>query len=361
MAEDHYATLGVSRDSSPQEIKRAYRRLAHQYHPDKANGDEEKFKQVNTAYQVLSDEKKRAQYDRFGQTFDGSSPGFDPFGAGGGGINFEDLGNFGVGDIFEQFFGGGKPSRSRQRRGQDASVDVSISFAASARGESHRLSHRIHQTCAHCHGNGAEPGTPINECTACHGQGTVSATQQTMLGAITRRAVCQACKGEGKMAETNCRQCGGTGRELKSRTLSVTIPAGIADGQTIRLSGKGEAAEHGNTTGDLYVTVHVEPHRELRRDGNNVLSEITVPFSDAALGTTATVETLSGPQELTIPAGTQPGSEVTLPRLGFPELNSPSSRGDHIVTVQVEIPRRLSRRQKQLLTEFKSSKRGLFR
>jgi molecular chaperone DnaJ len=360
MAKDYYAVLGVEQGASREEIKRAYRRLAHQYHPDKAGGDEEKFKEVNAAYQVLSDDKKRAQYDQFGQTFEGGAGGFNPFGAQGG-INFEDLGN--VGDIFEQFFGGRARADSaggRSRGGRDVGIDASISFAESAQGVTHTVSHRLYQTCSRCHGNGAEPGTPIKECSTCRGRGTVTASQQTLLGTFTTSRPCPDCRGEGKQAETKCTQCRGAGRELTDRTLEVTIPAGIADGQAIRIAGKGEAGEHGGLPGDLYVTVHVAPHPRLTRDGNNVRSEAAIPFTDAALGTKIKVATLDGDQELAIPAGTQPGTELTLANLGFPAINT-SRRGDHIVTVAVEIPKRLSRRQKQLLNDFKTAKkRGIF-
>ena len=356
MAKDYYAILGVDRASTVQDIKRAYRRLAHKYHPDKTGGDEEKFKEVSAAYQVLSDEKKRAQYDRFGQTFEEGPSGFNPFGAAGS-VNFEDLGN--VGDIFEQFFGG-RPRADRRRAGRDVGIDVTIPFADSAQDTTRTLSHRLQQTCSRCHGNGAQPGTPIKECSTCRGRGTITAAQRTVLGTFTTSRPCPTCGGEGKQAETKCSQCKGFGREMKDRTLEIEIPAGIADGQAIRLTGKGEAGQQGGPAGDLYVTVHVTPHRALQRDGSDVRSTVTIPFTDAALGTHLTVETLAGKEDLTIPAGTQPGAELTLPRLGFPELGN-ARRGDHRITVQVEIPRRLSRRQKQLLSEFKTAKRrGIF-
>ncbi len=348
--EDYYQVLGVSRDASSPEIKRAYRRLAHQYHPDKAGGDEEKFKRINEAYQVLSDAGKRSQYDQFGQTFTGA--GFGPFGTRVN-VNFDDLGDFG--SIFDQFFGGSPRRRSRRRQGEDINVDTTISFIESARGTKQKLTHRIYQTCARCHGNQAEPGTPIEACSRCQGTGVVSATHRTLLGLFTQNATCPACQGEGKRAETPCTECRGTGRTLSDRTLTVNIPAGIADGQTVHVAGQG-AAGPGGPPGDLYVTVHVKPHPTLQRDGHNIRSRLTISFIDAVLGITVNVETLDGQKELTIPAGTQPGTEFTLRNLGLPHLHT-SDQGDHLITTDVVIPKRLTRRQRRLLDEFKNTKR----
>lgn len=341
--------LGVERTSSPEEIKRAYRRLAHQHHPDKAGGDEEKFKQINNAYQILSDPQKRAQYDQFGQTFEGGAGAGNPFGV-----------EFDLGDIFSQFFGGQQAQPPRQRPGQDIAVDLAIDFLESARGLKRDIAPHLYQTCSRCHGNTAEPGTPIKTCATCQGRGTVTTTQRSMLGMFRSESICPTCTGEGKIAETPCRQCRGTGREQKNRPLTITIPAGIADGQSIRLTGQGEAGPRGGPAGNLYVNIHVESHPTLHREQNNVVSEVTVPFVDAALGTELTIDTLEGKKTVPVPAGTQPGEVLTLPRLGFPALQG-SARGDHRVTVRVSVPRRLSRQQKKLLQEFKKNpRRGLF-
>lgn len=369
MSDDYYNILGVERSATTEDIKRAYRKLAHRYHPDKAGGDEEKFKQVNAAYQVLSDDAKRARYDQFGEAHE--SAGAGPFGGFGGfRVDMDDLG--GIGDIFEQFFGhstssswsrgGGRARSARQqvRRGADVAIDATVSFVESARGVTKEVSLRLQQTCSHCHGNGAEPGTPIVDCPTCHGRGSVSATRQTMLGTFTQATVCPRCRGEGKEAKKPCRRCRGEGREMTDRALDVSIPAGIADGQTIRLSGKGEAAARGGVPGDLFVNIHVTPHPTLRRDGDDVRSNLAISFADAALGTTENVATLEGSRQLTVPAGTQPDSEIRLAGLGFPHLQG-GGRGDHRVTVNVEIPRKLSRQQRVLLEQFKSAKkRGLF-
>lgn len=350
MAEDFYNVLGVERGATKEEIKRAYRKLAHQYHPDKSGGDEEKFKQVNAAYQVLSDDQKRSQYDQFGQSFEGgeTGPGF-----GGFNVNFEDLGGFS--DIFEQFFGRTGSGRGpRVRRGDDIAVDVTIDFIESAQGVAQEITTHLYQSCEQCHGSGAAPGTPIKDCVTCQGSGSVTTQRQTMFGVFAQQATCPDCHGEGKRAEKACPACRGDGRVRTNRTLQVHIPAGIAEGQTIRLSGKGEVPRRGGVAGDMYVTVHVKPHPQLQRDGDNVHSRATVSFVDAALGTTVTIATLAGKQTINLEAGTQPGSEVVLEGQGFPSLQG-RARGDQVVTINVEIPRKLNKAQRKLLEEFKAT------
>lgn len=354
--EDHYTTLGVEKGASADEIKKAYRQLAHKYHPDKEGGDEEKFKEVNSAYQVLRDQKKKSQYDQFGSTFDQAGEGgAGPFSgsAGGFSVNMDDLGD--IGSIFEQFFGRTRSGSASHAQGSDVSVDVTISFEESAKGAKKDISHRIYQTCSHCHGNKAEPGTPIKTCKTCDGKGAVSRVRQTMLGAFRQSVKCNSCQGEGSTAETPCKNCRGEGRELKERTLTVDIPAGIGDGQAVRLAGQGEAPVGKGTAGDLYVAIHVQPHEVLQRDGNNVVSAVNISFVDAALGASITVDTLDGATVLNIPAGTQPGSSFTLGNLGFPSLSG-SRRGDQVITVGVKIPRKLSRDQKKILDQFRQTK-----
>ncbi|MEK7557451.1 MAG: molecular chaperone DnaJ [Patescibacteria group bacterium] len=365
MADDYYEVLGVSRTATQDEIKRAFRKKAHEFHPDKVGGNEEMFKRVNEAYQVLSDESKRSQYDRFGRTAPGA--GGDPFagfrGFNGFNVNVEDLGDFG--DIFSNFFGGAapRPSPARRRQGSDIQVDVTVSFIESAEGTQRELSHRLYQVCPRCQGNGAEPETPIDTCPTCQGSGTVGTSRQTPFGIFSQQTVCPTCQGQGKTPRTPCSQCRGEGRVRKSRTLEVSIPAGIDDGQVIRLAGKGEVPAGGGSPGDLFVVVHLEPDPELTRDGRHVRSAVTIPFADAALGTVVSMRTLKGEEELRIPPGTQPGSEFRLKGLGFPLLGggSPAEAapyaGDHVVTVNVEVPKRLSREQRKLLEEFKNTKK----
>ncbi|MDP3997617.1 MAG: molecular chaperone DnaJ [bacterium] len=359
MPEDYYQTLGVDRSATKEDIKKAYRKLAHQHHPDKDGGDEEKFKEINAAYQILGDEKKRAQYDQFGSTFNQTGAGPGGFsGFEGFNINMEDMG--GIGDIFDQFFGGNARTRRTVRRGRDIAIDITISFAESASGVTHDVTTRLHQKCSRCQGNGAEPGTPIKECPACHGGGTVNTTRRTMLGVFSQASVCPTCQGEGKIAEKPCAKCHGEGRALTDRTLEITIPAGIYNGQTIELNNQGEVPPHGGVAGNLYVKVHVTPDSKLTRDGLNVRSTETISFVDAALGTVIKTETLSGVKNITIPDGTQPGTAISLPRLGFPDLRG-AGRGDHLITINIQIPKRLTRQQKDLLQQFKQTKKkGLF-
>jgi molecular chaperone DnaJ len=358
--EDHYTTLGVERGATAEDIKKAYRKLAHKHHPDKDGGDEEKFKEVNSAYQVLGDEKKKSQYDQFGSSFeDAGGGGAGPFGGAGFNVNVDDLGD--LGSIFDQFFNRGRSESSQAKRGNDVSVDISVSFEESAKGVKRDIAHRIYQTCSHCRGNKAEPGTPIKKCATCDGKGSVSKTRQTMLGVFAQEVKCATCQGEGSKVETSCTDCRGEGRKMEERTLTVDIPAGIGDQQTIRLTGKGEAPAGQGVPGDLYVSVHVQPHSTLKRDGNNAVSSVSISYIDAALGTTLKVKTLDGENNLTVPAGTQPGTRFTLSDLGFPSLET-SRRGDHIITTQVDIPKKLSRKQKELLDQLRetTSKRNFF-
>lgn len=353
MAEDYYTILGVERSATAEDIKRAYRKLAHQHHPDKAGGDEERFKKINEAYQILGDDQKRTQYDSFGSTGSSGNPFESAQGFGG----FNDFS-----DIFNDFFGGGRPSqRTRTRPGDDVALDMTFDFAAPAQAQEREVRYRVHQTCERCHGNRAEPGTPITDCSTCRGQGVVTVTRQTMLGVFSQSVVCPTCHGEGKKISTVCSQCGGSGRQLLTRTLAITIPAGIADGQTIRITGKGEAPEGGGgSPGDLYVTVHIKPEKGLKREGDDVVSEATIPFVDAALGTTVPVKTIYGKEFVSVPAGTQPGTAIKISSKGFPHLGR-AGTGNHTVTVHVEIPKKLSRQQRELLQQFKTpKKKGLF-
>lgn len=359
MPEDLYSILGVSRSATADEIKRAYRKLAHQHHPDKKGGNEEKFKQVNAAYQVLGDAKKRAQYDQFGEaSFNnggGGTGGFsgNPFGGG-----FDAAGmQFDFGDIFEQFFGGaGGRGRRREKVGEDIAIDVTIPFTASATGLKRDIHFRSWATCEHCHGNRAEPGTPIKTCSTCHGKGSIEQTRQTMFGVFAQQEICPTCRGEGKIPSQPCTVCKGEGRQKKERHLSVDIPAGINDGQTIRLSGKGEPPAGGGHPGDLYINVHVEPHPALVRDNLDVHYEQQVSFIDAILGTEVTVPTLKGEEKVSVPAGTQPNAKVRLKHQGFPSLGS-SHRGDEVITFKVTIPKKVSKHERELLEELKGSKK----
>lgn len=348
MPEDLYNVLGVSRTATQDEIKKAYRKLAHQHHPDKKTGNEETFKRINAAYEVLGDEEKRTHYDRFGNA-DFSQGGFsgDPF-AGFAGAQFD------MSDIFEQFFGGA--SRRQSRVGEDIAVDLEIAFGESVTGVKKDIEFRSYDTCSHCHGNGAEPGTPIATCVTCQGSGVIRTNRQTMFGTFSQQQTCPTCAGEGKTAKTPCKTCRGEGRQVKNRSLTIDIPAGIDDGQTIRIAGKGEVPAHGGQPGTLYATIHVARHKELTRDGLHIRTSRHISFLDAILGQEITVPTVAGEEPLTIPAGTQPGTEFRLRRQGFPPIGG-GTRGDEIVTINVSIPQKLSRHERQVLEELQSGKK----
>lgn len=372
MPKDFYEILGVAKTASPEEIKKAYRTLAHQHHPDKAGGDEAKFKEINAAYQVLSNPEKRKQYDQYGQTFEqagrqgGFGGGFSwddftraqgggPFGGGfrqqGAEFDFSDLG-----DAFGDLFGFGRSSGSRRRtqqqKGSDIEADLTIDFREAAFGTEKTFELYKQVVCTHCHGNGAEPGSKIETCQTCGGSGQVEQVQRTILGAFRSVGVCPECHGEGKRTTKKCRECHGEGRVKESEKIKVKVPAGIASGETIRLAGKGEAGPRGSSAGDLFLNIKVLPDPEFKREGDNVHSVIEISFPQAALGDKVPVMTLDGEVMLKIPSGTQSGRIFRLPDKGVTHLRA-RGRGDHMVTVIVVTPEHLSREQKQLIEQLK--------
>jgi molecular chaperone DnaJ len=368
MAKDYYSILGVQKNASQEEIKKAFRQKAHQYHPDKKGGDEARFKEANEAYQVLGDETKRKQYDQFGSTFDQAG-----FGGGGGygGFNWQDFtrqyGNFSggagpasgwdfgdLGDIFGDMFGfgsGRKSSSRRSTRGQDINAEISIEFKESVFGGEKTVELDKEVVCQKCGGSGAEPGSKVSTCPTCGGSGQVEQVQRTILGAMRTIGVCPDCRGEGKKVDKPCGRCHGRGIYKDREVIKIKIPAGISDGQTIRLSGKGEAGERGTAPGDLYLTVLVKPHALFKREGDDILTKANITFRQAALGDKIEVETVHGPVILKIPDGTQTGRVFKLKEKGVPHLNS-SGAGDHLVEVVVTTPTRLSRSQKKALEEL---------
>lgn len=366
MAKDYYSTLGVSRGASDAEIKKAYRTMAHKYHPDKSGGDEQKFKEVNEAYQVLSNKEKRAQYDQFGQTFEnaqrGGSGGFGGQGGPFGGFDFGGFSNqggfggSGFEDIFSDFFGGGgtRGAARTARRGSDIQVDVEIDFADMAQDTKREIRLRKHISCDRCGGSGGDPGAKEESCKTCGGNGSVRKTIQTVLGNIAQVVTCEACRGKGRTFSKKCEKCGGEGRAQGEETISITLPAGVDNGQTLSISGKGEAGEAGSPAGTLYVTVHVRPHKTFVRKGLEVLSVRHISFSQAALGDKVRVETLEGPVTMRIPAGTQSGEQFRIRGKGFPELGG-HGRGHQIVTVVVDIPKKLNREQKKIMEDLQRS------
>jgi molecular chaperone DnaJ len=345
---DFYQVLGVERGASDAEIKRAFRKLAQQWHPD-VNAEpeaQERFKEVNEAYQVLGDPERRQRYDMFGRA------GVD--GAGGPGAGFEGFGGFS--DIFDAFFGGqagaGTARRGRPQPGADLRYDLRITFEEAVKGTEKEIEFRVLQPCETCGGNGAEPGTEPVTCPQCEGRGEVRSVRQTMLGQMVNVSACPRCRGEGKIVETACHTCKGDGRTERKRTLRVTIPGGIGEGHQIRLSNEGEVGPRGGQAGSLYVAVHVAPHPSLKREGSELFYMAKISIAQAALGTRITVPTVDGEEEVEIKAGTQPDAEIRLRGKGVPHLRRTGSRGDLHVLVDVVVPTKLSKRQRELLTEL---------
>ncbi len=358
MSKDYYEVLGVGKDASQDEIKRAFRNLAKKYHPDRNPGDstaEAKFKEINEAYDVLSDPTKRQNFDAYGNPegpFGGAGRGGDPFGGRG------DFG-FPFGDIFgsfEDIFAGGGRRRSSTGplRGRDIEVNLEISLEEAFSGVDKDLRVRKVESCSRCGGSGGEPGTSVTTCSTCHGSGQVKSTVNTMLGSMTTVRTCPTCHGTGQVMEKPCSKCGGIGQTKVIRTVTVTIPAGADSGLHLRLSGQGDARQRGGTAGDLYVAVFVKPHAIFERQGDDLILDRVVSFPLAALGGTTTIPTLEGDVELTVPAGTQPGAVLRLRGKGMPRLRY-KNRGDLMVRINVRVPTRLSAEEKEILLQLKHS------
>ena len=366
MAEDFYKILGVEKGASQDEIKKAYRKLAHKYHPDKANGDEKKFKEVNAAYQVLSDEKKRAQYDQFGQTFDGAGGGpgaggfqgfdFSNFGGGGqGGQGFEfNFGGGGLGDMFGDLFSGmgGFSGRGRgPKGGADIGVDLEISFEEMARGTEKEIEIYKGIKCEECKGSGAKPGTKEKDCPDCGGKGRIKTERRTILGVINQVETCSKCRGKGKIPEQECDKCNGTGKVKDKVKLKITVPAGIENGQSISIAGAGEPGEPGAPMGDLYVKVHVKPDKRFQRKGDDLWHIAEIPFSVAVLGGKVSVPTLQGKKTIKISKATPSGKVLRLKDEGVKRLRG-YGYGDFMIQVKVKVPKSLSWKQKRLMKEL---------
>lgn len=349
MAKDFYNILGVSKSASQEEIKQAFRKLAHKYHPDKQGGDEAKFKEINEAYQILGDQKKRAQFDQFGSAafenggFGGAGQGFGGFDFSGfqGGAGFEDLG-----DIFGDLFGGGR--RTRAPRGSDIQVDVEIDFKDSIFGVDKTVSLTKPSSCQRCAGTGGEPGTSMETCKTCKGSGVEVTIQRTILGNIQNKRTCSHCHGAGETPKSPCTTCHGSGVDRKQQSLELTIPAGVENGAVLRVRGQGEYVK-GGAVGDLFVRVFVRADARFEREGAHLYSSVKIGFTQAALGDMIEIETVDGRAELKIPAGTQSGMQFRLRGKG---VQTPRGRGDQIVTVHVTTPRKLDRTQRKLLEEL---------
>ncbi|MCH4188037.1 MAG: molecular chaperone DnaJ [Megasphaera sp.] len=362
---DYYEILGVPKDASDAEIKKAFRQLAIKYHPDKNRDNpkaaEEKFKEVNEAYSVLSNKQKRAQYDQFGpDAFQngagaggfGGQGGFGGFGGFGGQGGFNDFGGFG--DIFDSFFGGqgSRQSNNGPQRGADLRFDVNITFKQAAFGTDMEIEVPKEETCDHCHGTGAEPGSKVETCPVCHGTGQQRVVQNTPFGQMVNVRTCSNCGGTGKIIHDKCKKCHGSGTVKVRKKLKIKIPAGVDDGARLRVSGEGEPGTRGGGHGDLYVYIFVRKDSHFVRQGNDILSKATISFAQAALGATILVDTLDGKVELKIPAGTQTGTIFRIRGKGVPVLGSKTRRGDHHVQVAVTTPKNLNTKQRELLKEF---------
>jgi molecular chaperone DnaJ len=355
MAKDFYEILGVPRTATEDEVKRAYRKLAQKHHPDRNKGDkgsEDKFKEANTAYEVLSDKKKRQQYDQFGESAFSGGSGGEGFP---GGFDFGNMGGFGgnFADIFETFFGGSPKSRqySNAANGDDREIGIEITFEEAAFGTEKELKINRIGECETCKGKGAAPGAKIITCSACSGTGEIKSIRQTILGQVSTRRACDTCSGAGKIPERVCTSCHGVGRMRLVEKLRVKVPAGISDGSTIRLVKKGDSGLHGGESGDLYVHVNISPHKIFSRKGSDVYSEQVVNLIQAVLGDEVRVVTIHGPVQMRIPAGSQPLKVFRLKNYGVPKLKG-EGRGDHFVTIQVGIPDKLSKRERELYHEL---------
>ncbi|MCA9330873.1 molecular chaperone DnaJ [Candidatus Saccharibacteria bacterium] len=359
---DYYEVLGVGKSASADEIKKAFRRKAIELHPDKQGGDEEKFKEVNEAYEVLKDQQKRQRYDQFGHAGVGGASGgggnpfegFSGFGGQGQSVNF-DFEDLGLGDLFGSFFGGnsgGSPNR-RGGRGNDVETTIEISFEKAVFGTETELKLNLDATCEHCKGTTAEPGYELKTCDTCKGHGQVTRAVRTVFGNIQQQTICPECHGKGKIPEKICTVCKGKGTQRKTQSINLKVPAGVDDGAMIRLREHGEASASG-AKGDLYVHIHVKPHKRFTREGTLILSEEHITMVDAALGTEIDVETVDGEVRMKVPSGTQSGTDFKLSGHG---VSSPrgSTRGAHIVTIIVDTPTKLTKEQQALLEQLRDS------
>lgn len=351
MSKDYYNILGLEKGANKDEVKKAFRKMASKYHPDKKTGDEEKYKEVTEAYAVLGDEKKKAEYDAYGQAFGGSGGG-NPFGGGGfGGFDFSQFQQggveFDVSDIFSQFgFGGG--SGQQAKRGRDISIDINLSFEESVFGITRKVLLTKNSVCDVCSGTGAKPGTEMKTCTTCSGQGKIREQRQTMLGVVSTVRECSVCHGTGQVPSERCGTCAGTGVVRKEEEIQVKVPAGIQNGEVIRLTGHGEAIQ-GGQAGDLYIKIHVEQHATIKREGTTLKTDLPVKLTDALLGSTYTIETLDGAVDIKIPAGVNHGELIRVKNKGVP---TDYGRGDFMVRVIVETPKKLSRKARKLVEEL---------
>ncbi len=356
MAKDYYDILGVDRKATKDDVKKAFRKLAHKYHPDKQGGDVGKFKEVNEAYTILSDDKKRAEYDTYGRVFsEGQAGGAGANGFGGfdfsqftqNGQGFQD---FDFGDIFGEFFGGNRGGRTRVRRGRDISIDVELSFAEAVFGTERKVLLNKTSTCDVCHGSGAEPGSSMKTCPTCNGKGSIHETRRSFLGTFTSTHGCETCSGTGQVPEAKCKKCKGAGVLKREKEVKLGIPAGIDNGEMVRLTGEGEAIQ-GGTAGDLYVKIHVKPHPSLRKEGANLVTDLNIKLTSALLGGEYAIPSLDGNITLKVPQGINVGEILRIKGKGVPV--GKGKRGDLLVRIHIQIPQKLSRDAEKLVQDLK--------
>lgn len=361
---DYYDILGVNKNASDDEIKKAYRKAAVKFHPDKEGGDETKFKEISEAYEVLKDSQKRQRYDQFGHAGvggNGGAGGGNPYGGfggfGGQNVHF-DFGDGGLGDIFGQFFGGGSTREQGPKRGRDVEATLQLTFEEAIFGIEQKIELDMNDECSHCHGSTVEPGYSKKTCPTCKGAGQINRVMNTIFGPIQQAVTCDTCDGRGKIPEKVCSVCHGKGIERRRKSINLKVPAGIDDGATIRLKEHGEAIGNGQK-GDLYVHIRVKAHKNFTREGEIILSEQHISMIDATLGTEIDVDTVDGKVRMKIPAGTQPGTDFKLSGHGVPSMRS-DKRGPHIVSIIVDIPTKISKKQKELLEQFTDGKKRSF-
>jgi len=358
MAKDYYEVLGVEKTASKDEIKKAFHKLAHKYHPDKNAGDDKKFKELNEAYQTLSDDQKRAQYDQFGSGFqNGAGAGFQN-GQGFGGFDFSgfqngqgfDMGD--LGDIFSEFFAGGGDmgGGARTRRGRDISTELHISFSDAVFGLTRKILLTKQSVCETCSGSGAKPGTKMEECKKCNGKGQIRETKRSFLGSFSSTKICEECGGSGQVPHEKCTACHGAGVLRKQQEVEVRIPAGIHDGEMVRLSGMGEAVSHGQA-GDLYIKINVGTHPTFKREGNDLVMSLNLKLTDALLGMNYKLETLDGVIEVKVPEGVSPNEILRVKGKGVP--SGRGKRGDILIHVHIKLPHKLSRESKHLVEKLR--------
>lgn len=353
---DYYKSLEIEKGAPKEDIKKAFHKLAHKYHPDKKGGDSERFKEISEAYSVLSDDQKRKEYDTYGRTASGGAPGggagFEGFSGAGGGWDFSGgFGDFGdINDIFSDFFGGGMGGRAQnKKRGRDISTEIGISFEESIFGVEKRISINKMSTCDICQGSGGKPGTKMKTCTYCHGQGKVREIKKSFLGSFTNVKTCEECSGSGQIPEEKCHECRGAGVLKKQQDVTIIIPAGINNGETVRITGMGEAVARG-TTGDLYIKINVARHTVFKREGDNLLMNLDLKLSEALLGAEHIIRTLDGEVKIKIPEGATFGEVLKVREKGVPGARG--KRGDLLITLNIKVPNKLSKKSKELINEL---------